>query len=1086
MGENDSFYDIFFIFHPADIDKAGRIAAQIRATGINALFSEDEFGKTADGVKALKDSVLKSYTVAFSLSPDSADSQLCNELLQYAISKGKRLVTLILNDDIEVEVHPSIAQNPYVFFREDDDLVARVNELRAYLRADDNLKLHTELLVLAENWRDRGRPPELLLPPDRLDEARAWLASAPARHPKPSALQLEYVHSSRRQSPRRGRARPLPIALGIFALLALAAILLLLQRMTAGRQSEPVAGALSNQAQTQAAFATADSAVGLIDDIAATGAAVRAAVAQNATAEAITTTAVARVTQTAQALVHSRATQARATEIAELERDDVARRLIQAGEEALARGDIEQALALAWAAKDGLDNPRMAYRLLRRVASTERGPRLDDTALPRIHPAGAGFALLPSSRDELHIHAGESWSRRYVLTEHTGEITTLVYSSGGERLISAADDGEIIIRDAITGAVEQRLHQHQGAVAALALNPAGDRLISAGRDPLLIAWDLDTGEALATYNNDDQSDLEIQDLVMSADGERVIGWSEIDRRTVMAQWAADTLELLSADSGGRVYRGYDAQSKIGYSGGSSLPAYPGDSNTGDLILWDLTTGGQRARLTEGFNWSFLSGDSLAAATDDLLFVAFYEDFALVVVDNSDTGQRANLVDIADGRLLRGFEGGVAAIVTSAEFIDAETILSATSDNRALLWSSGDGSLIREIGTAPHSIDELQASPAANLVIARSADGASHLWTLRDSAAEPLLKLRNALPGTSISPSGNTVLLVEESRVSLLEVDTGETLVQLPASLVSVAATRFGAYADGRLSVYDIETGAEIRGWDWNAGPATDLRLSPDGEQLLAFSESKSLWLAQGDAPLRLAEDMAPPALVRFAPTGDKILTLQAELALLWDSEAAVARVAYPLGAADRADAQAAFSADGESVIFYLQLADGLASLTIVDLADNDARRQTFVDVHRAALAADGMRLTLLYNDGRAQVVSTVSGAVLHQFRADAGEARKLRYLEDANTIVSAVGSELILWDAEAGVADQRFAQPQPLLDFSVSHDGRRILTTDASGAYWLWQVESAEDLLARIAADFDPRDLTCGERERYLVAPLCE
>ena len=175
----------------------------------------------------------------------------------------------------------------------------------------------------------------------------------------------------------------------------------------------------------------------------------------------------------------------------------------------------------------------------------------------------------------------------------------------------------------------------------------------------------------------------------------MVGWYEKDGISVMAQWSADSLDLLSGDSGGRVYRAVDERGEIGYSGGSSLPAYPGDPNTGDLVFWDLGSSEQQARLTDGFNWSFLSGESLAAGTDDLLFVAFYEDIALVVVDNSESGQRASLVDVASGSLRRRFEGEIASIVTTAKFLDAETILSATSDSRVLLWSSSDGRLIRE-------------------------------------------------------------------------------------------------------------------------------------------------------------------------------------------------------------------------------------------------------------------------------------------------------------------------------------------------------------------------------------------------------
>ena len=217
MRENDSYHDITFIYHPADLQRTRRIAAQLRATGITACLNEDDFGKSDAGARRLKEDLLRAYTVAFTMSPDAAESQLCNELLQYAVSNGKRLVTLILEEDIEVEVHPAIAQNPYVFFREMDDLAARVDELRAYLPAEDNLRLHTELLVRAHNWRERGRPPDLLLASDRLDEARIWLATAAARHPKPSALQLEYIHSSRRQPPGRARSSASPSRAGLIA-----------------------------------------------------------------------------------------------------------------------------------------------------------------------------------------------------------------------------------------------------------------------------------------------------------------------------------------------------------------------------------------------------------------------------------------------------------------------------------------------------------------------------------------------------------------------------------------------------------------------------------------------------------------------------------------------------------------------------------------------------------------------------------------------------------------------------------------------------------------------------------------------------
>ena len=854
MRENDSYFDIFFIFHPADLERARRIVAQLRATGVKACFIEDDFGFSADGIKKLKDGALRSHSVAFVMSPDSAESQLCNELLQYAISQGKRLVTLILEENIEVEVHPAIAQHPYVFFRETDDLRARVDELRAYLPADENLKLHTDLLVLADRWRARRRAPDLLLPRDRLDEARNWLATASARHPKPSALQLEFIHSSRRQPPRRARRQPRRIALGITLIIALGAGLLLLLQAVAGWQSGHIIGELTSEVRAQAgsdaaeATAGSDSAVGLIDQVAATGAGVRATVAQIATAELITATAAAKSTLTAQAREHIAATQTRVTEIAEMERDDVASGLVQAGEDALARGDIQLALALAWEAKDGLEKPGSAYRLLRRAASMGSTMTLNDVALIRLHPAGERFAVAFRGSDKLQIYDGRSWALVQEWTDQEGKIALIAYSRDGERLVSASDGGEIVIRDGFTGAAERRLQAHDGVITAIAMSPAGDRLYSAGFDPLLAAWDIESGDELARFDAENGEEAALDDLIVTSDGERIIGSSQVDSRTVMAQWSTEALALLTADSDGRVYRGYDDSGNVGYSGGSSLPAYPGDSNTGDLLFWELSTSQQLARVSDGFNWSFLSGDLLAAATDDLAFISFYEEIALVVVDNSESGRRAVLVDARDGRLLRRYDSEVSKMLQSAEFLDADTILSATVDNRALLWSSVDGSIISEIASAPGIIESLQVNAASDLVIAKTADGAGHLWRLSDrAAAEPVLTISDTLPGAVISPSGQVVLLVQEGAVSLQTVDGQEVLLQLTAGSVSRSGDRFAIYSEDRLSVIDIETGAEVRSWEWDGAAVTDLHLSPDGESALAFTEANELWLARGDS-----------------------------------------------------------------------------------------------------------------------------------------------------------------------------------------------------------------------------------------------
>ena len=131
---------------------------------------------------------------------------------------------------------------------------------------------------------------------------------------------------------------------------------------------------------------------------------------------------------------------------------------------------------------------------------------------------------------------------------------------------------------------------HQSAVTAVALDAAAGRLVSAGSEPLLAHWDLETGERLASYAAADDETLRIDKLIVTEDGGRIIGWSNDGSVLLMRQWEGETLELISAEDGAPVYIGTDRNGRIGYSGGRSLPAYPGDSNTGAVEFWDMTTG----------------------------------------------------------------------------------------------------------------------------------------------------------------------------------------------------------------------------------------------------------------------------------------------------------------------------------------------------------------------------------------------------------------------------------------------------------------------------------------------------------------
>lgn len=1087
--DENRFYDLFFIYHPDKVSTVRRIAAQLNAMGSVCRFEEDDLRKNALDIAELKKGVLRSHMVGIVLSPASAASQLCNELIQYAVNNSKRIVTLILDEEIEIEVHPAIADNPYVFFRERDDLAERVDELQKLLTIDHETRLHTELLVAADSWQRRGRRPSQLLPPDRVAEARQWLADGSARTLKPSPLLIEFIHNSRRQRPTDGRSVPRR-RLGLLILVgfALALGFLLLRAVLESNRAARAEAVQTQAAQTQlsityaAATAASDSALGLVDQLAATSAVIAESVNRTAQAAAHAATQAVHATETAQAA----ATVARATEIFAQARATDAARLVDAAETALATGDKELALALAWLAKDALDNPKPAYRVLRRAASGTGSSTLDGLSTLRFQPGGKHVAAIADAGQALRITDSATWELRAEHSDHEAPLSLLEYNPAGDRLIAATEDGEIIVRAGDSGDVIRRWPGHEGAVTAVAIHPDADRFYSAGSGPMLVAWNINSGDALATRTTSEDEGFAIDELIVTADGGRIIGWGSIDGKRAMAQWSADTLERLNADGVERVYRGYDAARRYGYSGGRSLPAYAGDPNTGDLIIWDLSSEEQITRLDEGFNWSL--GD-LTAPSDELIFISFYDDVALVGVESGDGGQRALLIQLADGGVMREYDGELAGSLSSAYFVDRQTILSTTGDSRLILWSLADGNIIRVIGASAQQLTGISFDSAANTVIGRAGGGRVFLWRMdkdRDDAAETLA---DAMPGSGISPSGDLLLLLEDSRLRLDSVQTRETTLEIDAQLVRRRGAFFAVSDGASAALYETETGQERQSWDGAWDRLRDLHLSADGASLLAVDDDGNLWLMgrESDKPLLLdAGNLPAPSKVDFSANGEYMFSLHGKRVILWELESRQALGRYALDEAATVAVDAAFGAGGDSLIVFVQLNSGLASLTALTLPDNAARRHTFINIAAGAFSRNGATLLLAMPESGIHIVDTNDGAVIYQLPKATEIPDQWRYLPEPGLLAIAVGSEVSIWDLTDGEIDQRFSQDQPVVEIDVSDNGRLVMTRDAGGVYRLWQVESPADLLRRIEAENPARELTCAERLQYLVTPLCQ
>ena len=118
--------------------------------------------------------------------------------------------------------------------------------------------------------------------------------------------------------------------------------------------------------------------------------------------------------------------------------------------------------------------------------------------------------------------------------------------------------------------------------------------------------------------------------------------------------------------------------------------------------------------------------------------------------------------------------------------------------------------------------------------------------------------------------------------------------------------------------------------EWNGLQA--LHITNDGERLMAVDESDSLWLLarERDEPMLLNAGVASaPSKVAFSANGERMLSLHDERAILWDAANGQALGGYALEGESVAAVDIAFGADGDTLLFYVQLENGLAGLTAI-------------------------------------------------------------------------------------------------------------------------------------------------------------
>ncbi len=175
---------------------------------------ENEIEKGIEGVNS----------VIFILSPSWATSSECSKELDFAAKFNKRLFPIVCQNVEPKTVRPELASLNWIFFRETDNFDTALQTLFAAVKTDlDWVNQHTQLLRRSNEWNAKGRDNGYLLRGSELQEAESWLSQAgEERQPRPTALQSEYIFTSRQDDVRRQRRKLIGVSVALVVSIILA------------------------------------------------------------------------------------------------------------------------------------------------------------------------------------------------------------------------------------------------------------------------------------------------------------------------------------------------------------------------------------------------------------------------------------------------------------------------------------------------------------------------------------------------------------------------------------------------------------------------------------------------------------------------------------------------------------------------------------------------------------------------------------------------------------------------------------------------------------------------------------------------
>jgi WD40 repeat protein len=835
--------EAFISYSRRDIEFVRRLHDALQRAGRNAWVDWEGIPPSAEWMKEIHAAIEAADTFLVVLSSNSVTSEVCSREILHAAGNNKRLIPIVCDDIHPNQVPAAVAERNWIFFRAGDDFDRAFASLLSAIDTDlDWVKRHTRLLTRAVEWQNHGRDYGYALHGSDLQESERDLSLGQSKEPQLTALQVEYILQSRRDTNRRRNFALTAASIAALVLIAVGLLFWEKRRESildlAGDFRERALTELANGNPMPAEVFFARSLV--INDVLETRQYLLQARAKAARllwvdAQPPDSTLLAFSPDGAWSILQTKT----AVEVWDLRARKPIYALPIAGKKITAVAFSNNGRFLAV----GHDNSIEVWR----VAASVTAPAAtiaDVAAMTSLAIAPDGNLVVAGASDGTmyawDVTAQPAHQIAHVRS-HPNRISSLAFTADGQSLVSGSWDNSAKVWAVSAASGQPALQElrtlaaHDDAVLSVALSPNGDVIATGSWDNRIWLWDLRTGQRLRLLVGHSGG---IVSLAFSADGQHLASGSE-DRTARVWQVETGRPELALPGPESNV-------TLIAFANGTGAGQLAVADQTGTSRLWDLDAIGQRDELTTlRGHLRPVNGLSFNPAADQLASGGW--DKSVRLWDLRAKTQRVLTAanDHADS-------------VTVVRFnADGAKLASASKDGTIREWTMADGSVqvFKPNGDgAPIIMRDVSFSPDGSLIAAACDDGQIRVWNNLDGRLLSSLPMdRDAVipakvMSVAFSPDGRLLASANES--GLIEIwqaadwSIAETLRGHTDEVWQVAFSLDGkrliSVSDDRSArVWDVATGKQIGDPLKHEGPVWSIAVAPDGKTFATGSSDST-------------------------------------------------------------------------------------------------------------------------------------------------------------------------------------------------------------------------------------------------------